>query len=168
MTRDRWRDILQLRLYGLSAAMGACFGAAYGGASVGSLGGFVGAFIGAVVGLIMAPALIIARESSGHPLVLPFIFTPTLLTSLGVGFVTTESSWTFLVPCGVYLVTCLTAGQVFRRPVIPPGCCRGCGYDMRGLTGPRCPECGWRRVVRRRDPGPIDSDAEDGRQEASR
>lgn len=24
----------------------------------------------------------------------------------------------------------------------PAGCCRGCGYDLRGNTSGRCPECG--------------------------
>lgn len=152
MPRDRSRDIVQLGVFGLSAAMGACFGAAYGGAAAGPLGGFVGALAGSVVGLVMAPALIIAVESSDHPLVLPYVFVPTLLTSLGVGLATSESFWTFLVPCAVYLTTCLATGRVFRERVVPPGHCRGCGYDMRGLTEPRCPGCGWKRVVRKVGP----------------
>lgn len=28
------------------------------------------------------------------------------------------------------------------RRVTLPGHCRGCGYDLRGLSGSRCPECG--------------------------
>ncbi len=32
---------------------------------------------------------------------------------------------------------------VFRPPQPPPaGTCLECGYDLRGLTEPRCPECG--------------------------
>jgi hypothetical protein len=27
-------------------------------------------------------------------------------------------------------------------PVYPPGYCKKCGYDLRGLPLPRCPECG--------------------------
>lgn len=27
-------------------------------------------------------------------------------------------------------------------PVYPAGCCRNCGYDLRGLSEQRCPECG--------------------------
>ncbi len=29
-----------------------------------------------------------------------------------------------------------------RRRYVPPGHCRGCRYDLRGLTSERCPECG--------------------------
>jgi len=29
-----------------------------------------------------------------------------------------------------------------KRPGAIPGCCCGCGYDLRGLKESRCPECG--------------------------
>lgn len=47
----------------------------------------------------------------------------------------------------VWLVpVALLSSVVFLRnrysPVHPPGYCRKCGYDLRGLPEPRCPECG--------------------------
>lgn len=40
----------------------------------------------------------------------------------------------------------LLCGVVFIRnrywPVYPPGHCTNCGYNLRGLETPRCPECG--------------------------
>lgn len=35
------------------------------------------------------------------------------------------------------------------RRVVLPGHCAGCGYDLRGLGGGRCPECGAAGLVRR-------------------
>ena len=31
---------------------------------------------------------------------------------------------------------------IWPAPVIRRGCCERCGYDLRGLTERRCPECG--------------------------
>jgi hypothetical protein len=47
----------------------------------------------------------------------------------------------FLAP----LVALWLAGMVcwrFTPKAAMPGCCRACDYDLRGLTTPRCPECG--------------------------
>ncbi len=55
-----------------------------------------------------------------------------------------------LVLCfvGVVLAGCLACGwivaEVFRRWRQPDrsGLCETCGYNLRGLPQPRCPECG--------------------------
>lgn len=39
-------------------------------------------------------------------------------------------------------VPLFSAGWWFLRRRHAPGCCRACGYDLRGLTGRPCPECG--------------------------
>lgn len=50
----------------------------------------------------------------------------------------------FVVFCAVAFV--VLSGLVFVRmrfwPVYPPGHCERCGYDLFGLQGARCPECG--------------------------
>lgn len=34
------------------------------------------------------------------------------------------------------------AVELHRGPIVRPGVCTRCGYDLRGLPQPRCPECG--------------------------
>jgi len=43
---------------------------------------------------------------------------------------------------GVGFVVVLVRGLVFVPRRSERGLCRGCGYDLRGLPEPRCPECG--------------------------
>ena len=48
---------------------------------------------------------------------------------------------------GIWVVTSLPlCGLVWWRnrfrPIFPPGHCAKCGYNLRGLPEPRCPECG--------------------------
>ncbi len=53
------------------------------------------------------------------------------------------------LPAVLYGVLGMVAFAIDRHllywlvPWAPDGC-PGCGYDMRGLVGKRCPECGWR------------------------
>lgn len=51
--------------------------------------------------------------------------------------------------CAVWLVYGFGAAIFVGLPILawrghepPPGRCLGCGYDLRGLPQPRCPECG--------------------------
>jgi hypothetical protein len=45
--------------------------------------------------------------------------------------------WMPLLPVGAATGLAWLGGRRAR-----PGCCAGCGYDLRGLTGGVCPECG--------------------------
>lgn len=45
-----------------------------------------------------------------------------------------------LQPLFLFLVVA-TSVLWWLVPSYPPGCCRKCGYNLRGLTEPRCPEC---------------------------
>lgn len=47
----------------------------------------------------------------------------------------------FVVPLWMPLIVFAAIAWRSRRPIIPPGGCAGCGYDLRNSTG-RCPECG--------------------------
>jgi hypothetical protein len=60
------------------------------------------------------------------------------VTSLLSGFVAAGILWGAVsgMACGV--VWMLNT----YRPVYPPGYCANCGYCLRGLPRPRCPECG--------------------------
>jgi hypothetical protein len=46
----------------------------------------------------------------------------------------------FVVPTTVSLVT--YAFLTRRKPPLPETSCRKCGYILKGITEPRCPECG--------------------------
>lgn len=54
----------------------------------------------------------------------------------------------FVIFCAGMVYTVAFAVPVFRlfkrdfAKTIPPWICKGCGYPLMGLTGPRCPECG--------------------------
>ncbi|MBP7747344.1 MAG: hypothetical protein KA383_14585 [Phycisphaerae bacterium] len=53
--------------------------------------------------------------------------------------------WRGYVPLWIplALLALLTAALWWReRRPFPPGCCRTCGYDLRGNQSGRCPECG--------------------------
>lgn len=55
--------------------------------------------------------------------------------------------WSLYCECPFWLIclpaVLLTLAIGSRRPLaFPPTACRGCGYDLRGSTGGRCPECG--------------------------
>lgn len=149
MTRDRSRDQFELRLLGLSAMLVAGLGGAYGAFMEPCAGAVAGAVIGAFAGLIVSPLLAAAVGENSHPLVLPYVFFPALAASLVAGWLQWESPAAMLTSLGVYATACLTAGKVLREKPVPPGHCRGCGCDMSGIAEPRCPECGWRRVVRK-------------------
>jgi hypothetical protein len=52
--------------------------------------------------------------------------------------------------CGFWLIYGFFPAMIVGLPVrwlmarreIPAGHCQSCGYDLRNLTEPRCPECG--------------------------
>ena len=47
-----------------------------------------------------------------------------------------------VVSIGVVPIAAATAMGWWLRPRIAFGLCRRCGYDLRGGSGPACPECG--------------------------
>lgn len=47
-----------------------------------------------------------------------------------------------LLPTMTLFIATRVAAEVSRGPIVPPGVCSCCGYDLRGLPQPRCPECG--------------------------
>jgi hypothetical protein len=51
---------------------------------------------------------------------------------------------TLLLQCAVLCATVSVAVWAHNRywPVYEPGHCANCGYNLRGLPLPRCPECG--------------------------
>lgn len=51
-----------------------------------------------------------------------------------IGVKTWFAATVFTVPAVVLLA--------MRRRYVPPGHCRKCRYDLRGLSGEKCPECG--------------------------
>ena len=75
------------------------------------------------------------------------LWTGTLLSLLIAAAFVVSARWflaLFIVPlCVVFLsvaVPTLLAWRFWPKPV-KPGHCR-CGYNLTGLTEPRCPECG--------------------------
>ena len=58
------------------------------------------------------------------------------------------------VPAALACVTVWTHNRYW--PIYPPGYCKGCGYCLRGLPEPRCPECG-----RAFDPAEVPKDSDD-------
>ena len=58
-------------------------------------------------------------------------------------FLTKEAGWPlYLFNLAHVALPVATAAAILRLlPVKPPGACQKCGYDLRGLTEPRCPEC---------------------------
>jgi hypothetical protein len=73
------------------------------------------------------------------PLLLLHFFSPPLPWPAAVA--------AYVVVAGIMSVLLLRArwaseDRLRRRA---EGCCLGCGYDLRGLTSGRCPECGARR-----------------------
>ena len=116
--------------------------------------------VGAVLGLALSPLAIWARADRACRLSFAWVVAPTAaLTWLAsaVGGV-----WIgFLVSVVTYGVTCVVVGFLAlpRRRRLRwyiDGRCSSCGYDVRGLEGPKCPECGEIARVRPRVRVPLD------------
>ncbi|QKK09270.1 MAG: hypothetical protein HND58_14630 [Planctomycetota bacterium] len=132
---------------GLSVAAGAAFGLL---SSTGDplVQDFfpIAVFVGGVVGFVLSPAAGWARADAECRASFAWVVVPTAVLTwsasemrgAGVGF---------LVSVATYLISCSIVGLVAmprRRRLnwYAGGCCSSCGYDVRGLEGPKCPECG--------------------------
>ncbi len=86
----------------------------------------VPAFLAMILKMFLNPLLGIGQVSLGDILYSSSNYTSLSLLSLGL----------YLFFGGKWVARQITRG-------IPiPGTCPGCGYDIRGMEGGRCPECG--------------------------
>lgn len=61
---------------------------------------------------------------------------------LGVERTLVMPSWVWLMLFGLWPFWAFVRGPLRRARRRATGCCRKCGYNLTGLTQPRCPECG--------------------------
>ena len=81
---------------------------------------------------------VVISYNIGVLITMRFWFAPTLGLTLLIWLMA-------VVAIGVIPFGLLAGVTHFRNrfsPVHPQGCCERCGYDLRGLPVPRCPECG--------------------------
>ena len=86
-------------------------------------------FLASAAGAVLGPAICC------------FVISP--LTGYGV-----SNSWP--IACGFWIIYAFFPALFIGLPVrllmapreIPAGHCQSCGYDLRNLSEPRCPECG--------------------------
>lgn len=133
----------------LSIIGGAIFGAL---AAVSMGAGFMaefGAIFGAAVGLLASP--VFAWSAWRDALVVtPAVFVPTAVVAVISGALVPPNGGPLLLMApavGAFIVASIVTGVwSWSRgaPAAPggPPSCRACGYDLSGLHGCVCPECG--------------------------
>lgn len=118
--------------------LGAASGAALAGVGGLILGGAAGVCPGAASWIVVIPAL----ERKNLAAAIPVVYGPALLVAFVTGLVGPVLS----VPAtGLALTLGLLAAYLWcpNDPTpFPRGRCRTCGYDLAGLPGRVCPECG--------------------------
>lgn len=103
-------------------------------------------FIGGTIGLITSPAAVYALALPECRPSFAVVVTPTCAVAFA-GSVLGGPGVAIVATALVYVVLCLVVGTVALRRrkhlewFFGHGC-PGCGYDMRGLEGGTCPECG--------------------------
>lgn len=100
----------------------------------------------AFVGAITCPVLIMLAVSRSAFIGVLVVSSATGLAGLSLGFldgVFELGGLSSLATVGVYLAGCI-GWRIFKGTaawIHVPGLCANCGYDLRGLTSGRCPEC---------------------------
>lgn len=104
-------------------------------------------FLGLPITLLMLVLALRLRHSRLGMMTIIFVVQPclaALLIELTKPF-TSRAEWVVIGESGAMLVIAsLLVYRFWRRPVPPADllACRNCGYLLRGLVVPRCPECG--------------------------
>jgi|GEM_PF-2689821 len=117
--------------------------------------------VGVVIGFVLSPAAVWARADPECRPSFAWVVAPTAALTFLASAGWRDMWLAFLVSVATYLVTCLIVGLVAvpRRRRLNwyiDGRCTVCGYDVRGLEGPKCPECGEIARVRPRVRVPLD------------
>ncbi len=111
----------------------------------------VGVVTGGAVGVVGIVAI--------HTSVWVHLYGPGRSSSTDVIALFLAPLWGMAVGGAGYGVGRAIAGIVFRRCELPyPPLCEKCGYSLRGLNEPRCPECGTTFRPNRPTPGPDTDD----------
>lgn len=144
----RWELGRSLGAVVLSSVLGVLFGALCGaGLGLWQEAMFIACVAGAVVGFACSPVLTLVTTSrdAGVGVLLVTLVTGgagVLAGSLGRAY--DGMWWGVLATILVYVAVCVGWRMWSGTGAWTPSMrlCRGCGYDLVGLTGPVCPECG--------------------------
>lgn len=123
--------------FGVAAQMGLGRGEMYG----------VAALVGGGIGVLCSPAMIFALWHGRIVMGLAWIAPVTVFAAFMAGRMTPTTMGPELsvgVSAGVYVLACMVRGGVLFHAAAQrmKWMCRTCGYDLRGLRGGVCPECG--------------------------
>jgi len=117
------------------------------------------------LGLFARTAGVISLIVQGGSLLALHIMTSNSSNSMGSGM----AAFAFTIFCFIPLPIVINCAGAIASLVVKPrrklGHCRHCGYNLRGLTEPRCPECGTpfgRKTTPGRRPSSTDAPTKSG------
>jgi hypothetical protein len=144
-----WELSRSLLGVGVSTVLGVLFGALFAvGLDAETSTVVIAGFAGGFVGLATSPALSLVMHSRDAGLGVFLVTLATGVASLACGWLVrpVELGWGVLATVGFYVAVCIVwriwAGSGAWAPHV--AICGRCGYDLRGLSSDRCPECGVR------------------------